>query len=111
MLRDALLKFSALGPQLVGKIKSNMAVVGEWTNTQDMAIRSSEICGNNVANFESAAVSRWGIPNRLRVQNNAVGVDDVSIIALRAFRSTLLKNRALRWLEYLGARLINLPRI
>jgi len=103
MSRDALLTFSVFWPQLVGEMKSNMAVVGEWTNTQDIAIQSTEIFGNNFANFESAAVG-WGIPNHLRVQNDAVGVDYVSIIALKVFRSALLKNQALRRLAYSGAR-------
>jgi hypothetical protein len=102
MLRNTPLIFN-FGPQLVGEIKSNMAVVGEWTNTQDMVIRSTEIFGNNFANFESAAV-RWDIPNRLRVQDDAVGVDDVSIIALKVFRSALLKNQAVRQMAYSGAR-------
>jgi len=102
MLRDALLIF-IFGPQLVGEIKSNIAIVGEWTNTQNIGIKSTETFGKIFANFESAAV-RWGIPNLLRVQDDAVGVNGVSIIALWIFRSALLKNQALRRLAYSVAR-------
>jgi hypothetical protein len=98
MLRDALLVFSVLGP-LVGEINPDLVVFVEWTNTQDFGVRSLDILGNNVANTESVVVSR-GIPNCLRVKDDAVGVDDVSIIALKVFRSALLKNQEVRRLAY-----------
>ena len=98
---EALLVFAVLGP-LVGGINFDVTVLVYWIDTQDIVVRSlGEILGNNSSHFESVSVSLGrGIPNYLRVKDDAVSVKDINITTLTVFRSALLKTQAMRWLTH-----------
>jgi hypothetical protein len=88
MFRGALHVVGVTG-RLVGEVNRDMAVVGKWTDTEDIAIRYYQARGDNYVNIESAVLS-WGIPNFL-FNDQVIGIEEISIIALRIIRSALLK--------------------
>ena len=76
----------------MGAINCDFAVYIEWTNGKDMGVRSNA-WGVSIGNHESALVF-WGIPNSLRWNDLVVGIENVSIIALKIVCSALLKSPA-----------------
>lgn len=58
--------------------------------------------GNNFADIESAVLS-WGIPDGLRVNDEAVAVEEISIEALKIFRCAFLRNPNGETVDALGS--------
>jgi len=76
----------------VGAVNRDIAVILEWTDAEDSGVLCKPF-GDDFGNQESAIVSR-GIPNGLRVNDNKVGVEQISVVALKKLRSALLKTAA-----------------
>jgi hypothetical protein len=88
------LSVAAVTGFLVGAENRDIAVFVERTDAEDSGVLSKTF-GNDFGDQESAVVRR-GIPNGLRVDNNIVGVKEVSVVALEILRSALLKTPAMR---------------
>jgi hypothetical protein len=84
------LSVAAVTGFLVRAINRDIAIFVEWTDAEDSGVLGKTF-GNDFGNQESAVVRR-GIPNGLRVDYNIVGVEQVSVVALKKLRSALLNN-------------------
>jgi len=89
------LSVAAVTVYLVRAVNRDIAVFVERTDAEDSGVLDCSIWGNDLGNQESAVVRR-GIPNGLRVENNIVGVEDISVVALEILRSALLKTPVMR---------------
>ena len=98
ILRGAFLVNFVPAKLLVGEVNRDAAVFGRWTDTEDVGVRDPQGLREKLGNLEAASLI-WSIPNYLLI-GQAMGIEDVSNIALLIIRDALLKAPAVRELIY-----------